>query len=228
MEKGKLIVIEGVCDSVGKSTQSEYLIKRLEKDGKRVFNHHFPTYDENGIAVDPEVRKLLDKDDPAYKNCTPYEANKVFANDRKTIWEERFEPVFNNPDNYLLFDRYTTSSFIYQSSKMSNPEDIKRFINDVSHYEFDELGLPRPDLVIFLCPSYDLAMRLMAEREKDRSVKKDVFEADPEGMRRIYNNALFVAEYLKWNMVKCDNDGEMRSREDIHEEIYRLVKKMDK
>ena len=68
MEIGKLIVIEGACDSVGKSTQSEYLIKRLEKDGKRVFNHHFPTYDENGIAVDPEVRKLLDKDDPAYHN----------------------------------------------------------------------------------------------------------------------------------------------------------------
>ena len=47
-------------------------------------------------------------------------------------------------------------------------------------------------------------------------------------MRRIYTNALFVAEYLKWNLVKCDKDGQMRSREDIHEEIYRLVKKMDK
>lgn len=225
---GKLIVIEGACDSVGKSTQSEYLMKRLERDGKKVFDHHFPTYDENGLAVDPEVRKLLDKDDPTYKNCTPYEANKIFANDRKTIWEEKFRPVFDNPDSYLLFDRYTTSSFIYQSSKMSNQDDIKRFINDVSHYEFDELGLPKPDLVIFLCPSFELAMKLMSERKMTRKTKEDVFEADKEGMKKVYINALYVAELLGWSKIICDINGEMRPKEEIHEEIYRLVKKRGK
>ena len=225
---GKLIVIEGACDSVGKTTQSDYLMNRLKEDGKTVLFHHFPTYDEDGLPVDPEVRKLMDKDDPTYKNSTPYEINKVFANDRKTVWDNNFKPVFDNPDNVLLFDRYTTSSIIYQSSKMSNQEDIIKFIKDVYHYEFDELGLPQPNLVIFLYISFDLAMRLMSERDKTRTTKKDVFESDLEGMRQVYNNAMFVANYLKWTMIKCDEDGQMRPREDIHEEIYRYVKKMDK
>ena len=47
-------------------------------------------------------------------------------------------------------------------------------------------------------------------------------------MKRVYENAMFVADYLNWPMVKCDDaSGKMRPREEIHEEVYRLVKKMD-
>ncbi|MBR3489969.1 MAG: hypothetical protein IKH36_00615 [Bacilli bacterium] len=225
---GKLIVIEGACDSVGKSTQSDLLMDRLRNEGKTVLFHHFPTYDENRVPVDPEVRKLLDPNDPTYKNSTPYEANRVFAHDRQTVWEEKFKFTYDDPNNMLLFDRYTTSSIIYQSSKMPSKEEIKKFIKDVYHYEFDELNLPRPDLVVFLYVGFDLAMKLMDERDKKANIKKDTFEADPELMKRVYENAMFVADYLNWPMVKCDDaSGKMRPREDIHEEVYRLVKKMD-
>ena len=226
-KKGKLIVIEGACDSVGKSTQSRLLKARFEKEGRIVIDHHFPTYDENGVPVDPEVRKLMDKDDPTYANCTAYEANRVFAHDRKTMWDTKFKKEYDE-GKIILFDRYTTSSFIYQSAKLSSHEEIKQFIKDVSHYEFEELGLPKPDLIIFLYIGFDLAMSLMAERFKKTQVTKDRFEADPEGMKRVYENALYVADYLNWPMVKCDDDnGQMRPREEIHEDVFRLVKKMD-
>lgn len=224
---GLIYVVEGACDSVGKSTQSKLLIDRLQSEGKNVLSHHFPTYDENGIPVDPEVRKLLDPNDPTYKNCTPYEANRVFAHDRKTVWEERVKELFKDPKFRWFCDRYTTSSIIYQSAKMESKEEIIKFIKDVYHYEFDVLGLPKPDLVIFLYVDFELAMHLMEERFKKTNVRKDTFESDPALMRRVYDNAMFVANYLKWAMIKCDNNGKMRPREEIHEEIYRLVKKMD-
>ena len=34
MEKGKLIVIEGACDGIGKTTQYKLLCDHLKKDGK--------------------------------------------------------------------------------------------------------------------------------------------------------------------------------------------------
>ena len=42
---GKLIVIEGSCDGVGKSTQYKLLIDRLMKESdKTIVTHHFPSY----------------------------------------------------------------------------------------------------------------------------------------------------------------------------------------
>lgn len=227
-KKGKLIVIEGACDSVGKTTQSRLLINRFKSEGEDVIDHHFPTYDKDGFAVDPEVRKLLDKDDPTYKNVSPYEANRVFANDRKTMWETVFKKYYEE-GKILLFDRYTTSSIIYQSSKMASQEEIKQFIKDVYHYEYGELGLPEPDQIIFLYVGFDLAMKKMEARFQETHAIKDRFEADPEGMKKIYENAMFVADYLNWPMVKCDdNNGQMRTPQDIHNEVYSLVKKCKK
>ena len=45
MSKGNLIVIEGACDGIGKSTQYNLLKERLKKEGSKVICHHFPSYD---------------------------------------------------------------------------------------------------------------------------------------------------------------------------------------
>ena len=44
MKKGKLIVIEGACDGIGKTTQYNLLKERLEKEGEKIISHHFPSY----------------------------------------------------------------------------------------------------------------------------------------------------------------------------------------
>ena len=41
MKKGKIIVIEGACDGIGKTTQYELLKKRLEAEGNKIITHHF-------------------------------------------------------------------------------------------------------------------------------------------------------------------------------------------
>ena len=56
VEPGKIIVIEGACDGMGKSTQFGLLHERLEKDGKSIVNHHFPSY--GTFHGEPVVRYL--------------------------------------------------------------------------------------------------------------------------------------------------------------------------
>ena len=56
-------------------------------------------------------------------------------------------------------------------------------------------------------------------------VSNDIHERDLEFMKKVYKSALFVADYLSWDKVECSDNEEMRSREDIHEDVYRLVKK---
>ena len=44
MEKGKLIVVEGACDGIGKTTQYVMLCKKFQSEGRQIANHHFPSY----------------------------------------------------------------------------------------------------------------------------------------------------------------------------------------
>ena len=46
MKKGKLIVIEGACDGIGKTTQYEALTKKLKDDKIAILKHHFPSWSE--------------------------------------------------------------------------------------------------------------------------------------------------------------------------------------
>ena len=48
MAKGKLIVVEGACDGIGKTTQYEMLCSHLKEDGINLVNHHFPSYNTYG------------------------------------------------------------------------------------------------------------------------------------------------------------------------------------
>ena len=44
MKRGKLIVVEGACDGIGKSTQYSLLEMKLIGKGFKVAKHHFPSY----------------------------------------------------------------------------------------------------------------------------------------------------------------------------------------
>ena len=44
MKNGKLIVVEGACDGIGKSTQFKLLGEHLQKDENNICSHHSPSY----------------------------------------------------------------------------------------------------------------------------------------------------------------------------------------
>lgn len=217
----KLIVVEGACDSIGKSTQINKLIKRLELDGEKVLSHHFPSYNtDEGLLVE----KYLRGDLGSISSLSPYLINTLYAVDRAITWKTKLKPQYEEGCNILL-DRYTTSSLIYQSALLKSGEEIKRFIDYVCDYEYHKLEIKDPDEVIFLTAPFDLVMSLKSKRLVNDGVSDDIHERDLSFLRRVYNNANFIAKYLNWSIIQCNEDDKMRSIDDIHKEIYRLVRK---
>lgn len=217
---GKLIVIEGACDGIGKTTQYELLKKRLVNDGNSVISHHFPSYGEyQGVSVEHYLKGEYGSPD----SLSPYFINNLYAIDRAITWHTKFKNEYK--DNIILLDRYTTSSLIYQSALIENIEERKKFINYVIDFEYKKLGIKEPDLVIFLDAPFDLVSDMRKKRKQNEGIKDDIYEKDISLMKKIYENAIFVAEYLNFSKVSCNNGNEMRSINDIHDDIYRLVKK---
>ena len=44
-------------------------------------------------------------------------------------------------------------------------------------------------------------------------------------MRKVYDNAMFIADYLNWDKIECNEGNKMRSIEDIHNDIYKVIGK---
>lgn len=217
--KGKLIVIEGACDGIGKTTQYKLLKKYLEDKGYNVCSHHFPTYDSKQGKL---TEYYLNGDFGNPNDLSPYLVNSIYAVDRSITWNDKLKAAYDKGD-IILLDRYTTSSLIYQSSLFDNEEDKKAFINYVTDYEYNKLGIKKPDKVIFLTADFDLVSSMRSKRKNNDGVKNDVYERDSKLMKKIYDNAMFVSDYLDFDIVKCDLNGSLRSIEDIHNEIKGIM-----
>lgn len=221
MSKKKLIVLEGACDGIGKSTQLKLLRERLSKDNVEVSTHHFPTY--NTYQGEP-VTRYLKGEIGSFQELSPYFINSLYAIDRGITWHTELKHLYEK-GNLILLDRYTTSSLLYQAAQIDDIEEKKKFIDFVIDFEYNKIGIKKPDNVIFLHAPFDLVTKMRNERKDNDGVDNDIYEKDIEFMRKVYENALFVADYLNWDKVKCNDKDSMRTIEDIHEDIYRIVKK---
>ena len=224
MEKGKLIVFEGASDGIGKSTQIDLLRKRLESEGYVIVSHHFPTYHTyHGAPVEEYLAGNLGN----INDLTPYLINSLYAVDRACAWQTKLKPLYEE-GKVLLFDRYTTSSLMYQSAKIKDMDEKIAFLDYVTDFEYNKLGIQEPDVVIFLTAPYEIIEQMRNSRVDNDGIKNDLHERDSSYLREVYDNAMFVANHLSWDIVNCNDGDKLRSREDIHEEVYRLVKKRTK
>lgn len=221
MNKGMLVVIEGACDGIGKTTQFNMLIDKLKKDGIKIYTHHFPSY---GTVQGARVEKFLKGEYGNPGDLSPYFVNELYAYDRFYTWENELKKYYD--DGYLiLLDRYTTSSIIYQSVFIKDNDEKNKFIDYVIKYEYEENKIKKPDLVIFLKAPYNLVKKLKNNRIDNEGIVNDVYEKDDILMEDIYNNAIYISNYLNWNIVDCSDDNTFKDKDTISEEVYRLVKK---
>ena len=221
MGKGKIIVIEGACDGIGKSTQYAMLEKTLIDNGEKIVKHHFPSY--NTYHGKP-VEKYLAGDFGEPKDLSPYFVNGLYATDRAVSWYSELKKEYDEGKTILL-DRYTTSSLIYQAALIETFEEKKEFIDYVCDFEFNKLGIKKPDMVIFLHASFDLVTEMRNARKQNEGLDNDIHERNLSFMKKAYDNAMFLADYLGWDKVKCDDNGKMKTIEQIHNEIACLVAK---
>lgn len=224
MSKGKLIVFEGASDGIGKSTQIKLLREKLESEGHIIVSHHFPTY---GTYHGAPVEQYLAGNLGNIEDSTPYFINSLYAVDRACAWQSKLKPLYED-GKVLLFDRYTTSSLMYQSAKIKDMDEKIAFLDYVSDFEYNKLGIQEPDVVIFLTAPFDMITEMRNGRIDNEGIQNDLHERDSNYLKEVYDNAMFVANHLSWNIVECNDGDRLRSREDIHEEIYRLVRKKTK
>ena len=215
---GKLIVIEGT-DGSGKSTQFRLLTDRLESEQVKFQKLVFPQYSEPSSAL---IRMYLGGEfgnSPSDVNA--YAASAFYSVDRyasyRKVWGKWYEE-----GGLVVSDRYTTSNAVHQASK--EPEGQREdFLNWLYDFEYDKLGLPRPDLVIYLDVPTDFTEKMLRHRESETHTHADIHEQDMQYLATCRRMGRAAAEHYGWTVIRCVRDGAMRSMEDIHEEIYRHV-----
>ena len=217
--KGKLIVVEGT-DGSGKSTQFHLLCQRLEEQGTSFRRLVFPQYQEPSSAL---IRMYLGGEFGSHpSDVNPYAASTFYAVDRyaslRKVWGEEYQK-----GSLILSDRYTTSNAVHQGSKLSF-EEQPAFLDWLFDFEYNKLGLPVPDLVIYLDMPTHQALKLLRAREASTHTQGDIHEVDPDYLAHCRETALRAADRYGWQLVPCtDAQDRVRSLEEIHQDIWQLV-----
>jgi dTMP kinase len=216
---GKLIVIEGT-DGSGKSTQFRMLSEHLLRDGRNFKHIVFPRYDQDSSAL---IRMYLSGqfgNRPTDVNA--YAASSFYGVDRFASYKMDWGTYYEN-GGVVLSDRYTTSNAVHQTSK--EPEEKREaFLKWLYDFEYDKLGLPQPDLIIYLDVPTDFTEKLLRHREQDTNTKADIHEKDMQYLATCRQIGRAAANFYGWTVISCVKDGAMRTIEDIHQEIYSYVK----
>lgn len=220
--KGTIISIEGT-DGAGKHTQQQLLAKSLKEQGYDVFEQSFPNYESDSSAP---VKMYLGGEFGASANCLDaYQASTLYAVDRMCTYKKSIEPHYENGE-IILFDRYVQSNFIHQCSKIEDEDEKEEFIAWEEDFEYNLLGLPRPNIVFFIEMPVEKSLELARSRADYKTGgKKDIHEEDPTHLQKSYNNGLNLAKKLGWTIIHCvDENNNLKTIDDIHAEIMTHVK----
>ena len=215
---GKLIVIEGL-DGSGKSTQLDLLCKNLEKTGKKFKEVSFPDYSSDSSAL---VKMYLGGKFGSHpSDVNPYTSSLFFAVDRfasyKTGWGK-----FYSEGGIVVSGRYTTSNAIHQTCKMPENE-WKNFVDWLYDLEYKKVGIPAPNLVIFLDMPVEVSQKLLTSRYGGDEGHKDIHESAVQYLNHCRRAARFVAEYSGFKIISCAEGGAPRTIEDIGNDVLKAA-----
>ncbi|MBQ3008168.1 MAG: deoxynucleoside kinase [Oscillospiraceae bacterium] len=207
---GRLIVIEGL-DGSGKGTQAKMLFDTLGQQGRKVKKVSFPVYESDSSAL---VRMYLAGQfgsKPGDVNA--YAASSFYAVDRFASFKTDWEKLYND-DYIIIADRYTTSNGVHQCSKLPE-EQWEEFMDWLYDFEYKKMGIPAPDMVIYLDMSPRVSQKLLSGRYQGDESKKDIHEKDTDYLARSRQAARFCAQHDNWTIIRCDDGEKPRTIEEI-------------
>ena len=214
------IDLEGL-DGCGKTTQTELLCKRFAADGINYRRIKLPDYDSDSSIL---VRKYLAGD--FGKNAgdvNAFAASVLYAADRFASYTEKWKEDYLG-GKLIFADRYTPANALYQMTKLPRGE-WDSFVEWLFDFEYEKIGIPAPDKVIFLDMPVEVSQKLMTARYNGDESKKDVHEANVDFLIKCREAALYAANKYGWSVVRCAENGEPLPIEVINDEIYAIVKK---
>lgn len=221
-KEGKLIVLEAP-DGSGKATQTKKLYNRLIEDGYKVLKVEYPDYNSNSSAL---IKMYLngefgDKPD----DVNAYAASTFFAVDRFASFKKNWSSFYQN-GGIVLADRYTTSNMVHQASKIENIIEKKKFLDWLWDLEFNLMGLPVPDATIFLDlpPKYSKSLIKNRKNKFTGKEEKDIHERNEDYLNISYENAVDIAKKYDWIKINCIKEDDIKDINEIHEEIYNVLK----
>lgn len=227
---GYIVVIEGT-DGSGKQTQTELLTERLKKGGVEVRRQSFPNYDSPSSA--PVKMYLGGEFGDSDQSLDAYQASTLFGVDRLCTYNKDLKDFYEQ-GGVIIFDRYVESNMLHQAGKLRDKTEVDKFCEWLDQLEFGTLKLPRPNKVIFLDVPVEVSTRLAHARAGLKAnTAKDIHEQNPEHLVHAYNAGMYMCDKYGWDKINCTVDGNMRSIEDISNEIFAhvyadLIKNQDK
>ena len=153
-----------------------------------------------------------------------YAASLMFSMDRYASYKQDWG-AFYEAGGLVIADRYTTSNAVHQASKLP-PEERTVFLNWLFDLEYGKLGLPEPDLVIYLDMPTEITEKMMRQREAATGTHADIHEQDETYLKNCRAAAREIVKDCGWTVIRCARDDAPRTVEDIHNQVYRTVKKL--
>lgn len=222
-EKGKFFVICGT-DGSGKGTQTELLITHLKKKGYAVEGADFPRYGQPSCFF---VEKYLNGGYGAAHEVNPKAASLFYALDRYDASFAMRQALESG--HTIVSNRYVSANQGHQASKLDRAEDRAAFVQWINELEYGILGVPRPDLTLFLHMPPEMGQKLVEKKTQNRAYlkggkKKDIHEADIDHLRRATQAYQEMVEHNDdWRQVECMEGERVLTREEMAERIWKIV-----
>lgn len=221
---GKFIVLDG-NDGSGKATQAKLLAEALEKKGVSVERIEFPAYDRNVFGA--LIGECLAGERGDFVHLDPKIASSLYALDR-------FESAASirtalAEGKTVTADRYASSNQIHQGGKIEDESERHAFMQWLDRVEHEVLGIPRPDMIVYLRVPLEVSLGLLEEKRALKNSALAVGEMDTVEADRTYlARSIETAEWLlasqpNWRVVDCMQEGGLRSREEIHQDICDIL-----
>lgn len=220
MKRGKIIVLEGT-DASGKNTQTGLLYDKLISKNISVFRDTFPKYNTatGKIIGGP----FLGKPEISHSYFgAPAEVDSKVAS-AYYVADRRYNLSLINKyldTGHLILDRYVGSNMGHQGGKIRNPEERLEFYKWLEKLEYEMFELPRPDLTIFLYMPFEKGIELKSQM----NVPKDEVEKNFDYLKNSEEAYLQLAELYDWKKIDCVKKNHLKTKQEIHEEVYKHVK----
>lgn len=208
---GKLICFEGI-DGSGKTSQVKLLSKYLAEKNIPYEVINFPRYEQNEYGK--LIKRYLEGE---FGKVSPYLIAPIFAGDR-LLAKPEIESWLRD-GKVVIANRYVSSSKAHLCANLPEGEK-EEFMEWIERLEYQTNGMPKPDLTILLKIDPKIGQ---GNALKDQL--KDIHEENlshEEKAAKIYFELSQAEE--NWQQIDCMEDGQMRSKEEINEQLVAILK----
>lgn len=242
-----LVAIEGI-DGSGKGTQAQMLLERARGMGCTAALLSFPRYQVTQSSK--WIAEYLKGDFGELDEVPPLFAGMMFALDR--FESKNLIMHLLNEHDLVIMDRYVASNLAYQGARVAYDDrpifdERTKFIDRLRNLEYDIYGLPEPDLTVFLDMPVAFSEYLISERggrtytAEDATFKEiaelvdippgryDIHEENTvylHTVHKMYYQLIRTNDMYPHEVINCQNEeGRLRSREDIAREVWSAVER---